>query len=71
MELVKQLHFSLPVFAGCSENVLEKKMTEVSYFLDMLRSASASEHETSKAAQTSHGEWKVCTLNHLFIFFQK
>ncbi|KAG8648751.1 hypothetical protein MANES_08G036000v8 [Manihot esculenta] len=34
-------------------------MTEVSYFLDMLRSASASEHETSKAAQTSHGEWKL------------
>ncbi|KAJ9181268.1 hypothetical protein P3X46_009414 [Hevea brasiliensis] len=44
---------------GCTENVIEKRKTEVSYFLDMLRSASVSEHEASKAAQTSHSEWKL------------
>ncbi|KAJ9184595.1 hypothetical protein P3X46_004307 [Hevea brasiliensis] len=44
---------------GCAENVIEKRTTEVSNFLDMLRSASVSEHEASKTSQTSHGEWKL------------
>ncbi|KAF2287430.1 hypothetical protein GH714_039877 [Hevea brasiliensis] len=45
--------------SGCAENVIEKRTTELSNFLDMLRSASVSEHEASKTSQTSHGEWKL------------
>ncbi|KDP36083.1 hypothetical protein JCGZ_08727 [Jatropha curcas] len=44
-----QLQSSASENEGCSENVIEKKTAEVSYFLDMLRSASVGEH----------GEWKL------------
>ncbi|XP_015577814.1 uncharacterized protein LOC8259782 isoform X1 [Ricinus communis] len=53
------LRSSLNEDEGCSENVIDRKTREVSYFLDMLRSASVSEHETSKTGQTSHSEWKL------------
>ncbi|XP_065867001.1 uncharacterized protein [Euphorbia lathyris] len=43
------LEFSLDKNDGCSDNVIQKKTTEVSNFLDMLRSASANQH----------GEWKL------------
>ncbi|GAV63886.1 hypothetical protein CFOL_v3_07404 [Cephalotus follicularis] len=41
---------------GCMENLIEKRTSEVSNLLDMLRSASVKDHELSAAA---HGEWKL------------
>ncbi|KAK4798263.1 hypothetical protein SAY86_030589 [Trapa natans] len=42
----------------CSEGLLEKRTSEVSNFLDMLRSASV-KTEGTKAAERSHAEWKL------------
>ncbi|GLT44960.1 hypothetical protein SLA2020_188310 [Shorea laevis] len=44
---------------GFSENVLKKRTTEVSNFLNMLRSASVNGLELSKTHEASHGEWKL------------
>ncbi|XP_050228654.1 uncharacterized protein LOC126677883 [Mercurialis annua] len=51
------LRSSLDEDEGCSENVIQRKTNEVSYFLQMLRSTS--DHETLQNGQTSHGEWKL------------
>uniref|UniRef100_A0A2P2MCU0 Uncharacterized protein MANES_09G043100 n=2 Tax=Rhizophora mucronata TaxID=61149 RepID=A0A2P2MCU0_RHIMU len=53
------LHSSPNEYEGCSENVIEKRATEVSNFLDMLRSASISESKVSKTTDGSPGEWKL------------
>ncbi|KAJ8752373.1 hypothetical protein K2173_004009 [Erythroxylum novogranatense] len=37
--------------------------SEVSHFLDMLRSASISDNEMSKTAEASHGQWKLKDAN--------
>lgn len=41
------------------DSVLEKRTTDVSNFLDMLRSASVNENEISKTRETPHVEWKL------------
>lgn len=43
----------------CSEDLVERRTTEVSNFLDMLRTPSMDGHGP-KSSHASHGEWKVC-----------
>lgn len=47
------------IYAGNKEEVIETRTSEVSEFLDMLRSASIDDSKKSKA---SHTDWKVCYL---------
>lgn len=49
--------FSVSMYAGPNESVIERRTTEVSNFLDMLRSASVD--NTGSKSDTSCPEWKV------------
>lgn len=44
---------------GCNENVVARRTAEVSNFLDMLRSASSNDNDSSRALETVHPEWKI------------
>ncbi|KAG2683136.1 hypothetical protein I3760_10G019100 [Carya illinoinensis] len=44
---------------GCNLKVIERRTAEVSYFLDMLRSASTDDNEGLNASERSHAEWKL------------
>lgn len=40
--------------------MVARRTAEVSNFLDMLRSASSNDNDSSRALETVHPEWKVC-----------
>ncbi|XP_038903792.1 uncharacterized protein LOC120090292 [Benincasa hispida] len=44
---------------GSSENVVARRTAEVSNFLDMMRSASSNDNDSSRASETVHSEWKI------------
>ncbi|XP_071721621.1 uncharacterized protein [Rutidosis leptorrhynchoides] len=46
-------------FEGCSESIVEKRTSEVSNFLETLRSASIYDQQLSKFTEPAHGEWKL------------
>ncbi|KAM7264496.1 hypothetical protein ACFE04_002179 [Oxalis oulophora] len=47
-------------YEGCNDNIIEKRTSELSNTLDMLRSAAVNDHDLSKATAASvRGEWKL------------
>ncbi|KAF5473964.1 hypothetical protein F2P56_005910 [Juglans regia] len=53
------LHSSEDETNGCNQKVIENRTAEVSFFLDMLRSASVDDNDGLEASERSRAEWKL------------
>ncbi|KAG6640703.1 hypothetical protein I3843_09G023100 [Carya illinoinensis] len=53
------LRFSEDETNGCNQKVIENRTAQVSFFLDMLRSASVDDNKGSEASERSRAEWKL------------
>lgn len=51
-------------FAGCIDNVVERRTEELGNTLGMLRSASLSDGDKSKSEDVPRGGWKVSYLSY-------